>query len=265
MSLNERKQMILALLSKEKDLSMQELGDCLHYSQATLRRDVTALEESGLLRRTHGMIHQVDYVQNIVPSQHDRSLLNLNSKRLIARRATELIKDHSTIILDSGTTTGVLAQELLDRHLNIVTNSLEVSLLLSQSGSQVISCGGLLESRHLCFVGPAAESFLANIEASVLFLGTSGVRGSIGLTTSSPLQYNIKQTMIKAAKRRVVLFDLSKFNAACLFAFSDFSDIETIITLRPESGSENERHLNNIGRRGVEILYADDGYGAIAH
>lgn len=258
MPLDERKQKILTLLSEKKDISMQDLGDRLHYSQATLRRDVTFLEENGLLRRTHGMIHQVDYMQNIVPSTRDRSLLNMGSKRLIARRAAQLVRAQRTIILDSGTTTSLLAQELVDQRLNIVTNSLEISLILSQSKSQVISCGGLLEPRHLCFVGPAAESFLSGIEASILFLGASGVRGSAGLTTSSPLQLNIKQAMIKAAKRRVVLFDLSKFNAACLFAFSDFSDIETVITMRPAPGSENESWLDEIRSRGVEIIYADD-------
>lgn len=258
MSLDERKQMILTLLSNEKAISMQELGKLLHYSQATLRRDVTVLEENGLLRRTHGMIHQVDVVQNIVPSAQDRSLVNSGVKRQIARRAAQLVQEQGTIILDSGTTTSMLAQELLDRHLNIVTNSLEISILLSQSKSQVISCGGLLEPRHLCFVGPVAENFLSDIEASILFLGTSGVRGASGLTTSSPLQLNIKQAMIQSAKRRIVLFDPSKFNAACLFLFSDFSDIDTIITLQPAPDSEEERYLNEIERKGVEIIFAND-------
>ena len=121
----------------------------------------------------------------------------------------------------------------------------------------LISCGGLLQPTHMCFLGPDAERFLSNIEAEVLFLGTSGVRGSLGLTTSSPLQLNIKQAMIRAARKRVALFDLSKFKAARLFMFSDFSNIDTIITTRPARDSIEEAYFAEIERKNVEIIYAD--------
>lgn len=258
MPLDERKQIIMSVLSDKKTISLNELGEILHYSQATLRRDVALLESEGLLQRTHGKIHWVDSITNIVPSTRDRSMINLHSKRMIAQRAAELIPDGSTVILDSGTTTSELARALTSKSITVVTNSLETALILSQSNSQVISCGGLLQPNHLCFLGPDAERFFSTIEVDILFLGTSGVRRSYGLTTSSPLQYNIKQAMINAAKKKVALFDLSKLDAACLFAFSNFSDLDVIVTMQPQPGSCEESILNEIREKGIEVICADD-------
>ena len=256
MPINERKQEIMSVLSDRKSISLKDLGNTLHYSQATLRRDVSTLASEGLLQRTHGMIHWIDSVPNKVLPARDRGLLNLHSKRMIAQKAAELVQDGATIILDSGTTTCELARVLLPRSINVVTNSLEIALIMAQSSSQIISCGGLLQPKQLCFLGPDAEHFFESIEVDVLFLGTTGVRGTNGLTTSSPLQYNIKQAMINAAKKKVALFDLSKLDTACLFVFSDFSNIDTIITQQPLPGSREEILLNEIQNKGVEILFA---------
>lgn len=260
MPLDERKQTIMKILSEQQDISLSKLHDLLHYSAATIRRDVTLLEKEGLLRRTHGMIHSIAPISNDDPLQAAHFPSNLRSKHLIARRALQLISSGSNIILDSGTTTLELARLMMDLPVTVVTNSLEIPLALVQSKAQVISCGGLLQPNHLCFLGPNAESFFSAIQADMLFIGTEGVRNWQGLTSSSPLQYNIKQAMIKAAKRRIALFDLSKLNTASLFMFSDFSDIDAIITIRPSPDSREEEILNAIcNNRGVEIIYADDG------
>ena len=258
MSLDERKRSIMSIITDRGEITLTDLSKRLHYSQATLRRDAAALEREGLIRRTHGKLHRVDSISNNVPPVDDRSLINLSAKQRIARRAAGLIGSRGTVILDSGTTTGELAKAIAGRPITVVTNSLEISLSLAHSQTRVISCGGQLEQDHLCFLGSVAEEFFSSIEADALFLGTSGVRGSQGLTTSSPLQFNLKQAMLKAAKKRVVLCDLSKFDTACLFLFSDFSDIDTLVTARPESGSQAETLLREIGQRGVEVLYAEE-------
>ena len=258
MPLDTRKQMILDLLSEKKEISLSDLGKSLHYSAATIRRDVTQLEQAHFLKRSYGKIHWVESIDNDVPAVNDRQLLNSYNKHLIAKCAKNLVSDGQTVILDSGTTTNLLAQELLSNRLMLVINSIEIALTLATSNSQVISCGGLLQPTHMCFVGPDAEHFFSQIEAETLFLGTSGVRSTLGLTTSSPLQLNVKQAMIHAAKKRIVLFDLSKFSVARLFMFSDFSDIDTIVTTHPSKGSMEEKYLTDIGRKGVEIIYADE-------
>ena len=81
MPIDERKQEIMNVLAERRDMSLRELGNTLHYSQATLRRDVSALAAEGLLYRTHGKIHWNDSVSNIVLPARDRGLLNLKIGR----------------------------------------------------------------------------------------------------------------------------------------------------------------------------------------
>lgn len=258
MLLTARKQQILSILHEQKSVKLRDLGDYLHYSQATLRRDVAALETEGMIRRTHGQIHWVDQASVLVSPSEDRETINFHNKRLIARKAMELVSDKQTIILDSGTTVSTFARELANLSCNVVTNSLDAMFVLAKSKCQVYSCSGMLQASNMCFLGPDAERFFSMIEADIAFLGTTGVRGSQGLSTSSPLQYNVKKSIIQAARKRVVLFDNYKFQSANLYLFSDFRDIDAIVTNRPESDSQEDTLLKEIESKGVHVIFADD-------
>ena len=169
--------------------------------------------------------------------------------------AARFADEHTSIILDSSSTVFFLAQELLDRHLTVVTNSIDISAALTASHAQVISCGGLLQHEHRCFLGPDAQAFLSKIEVDAAFLGASGVRLGNGLSSSSPFQRDIKQAMIASAKKRYALFDSSKFTASKLYVFVDFNEFDALITNTPLPGSKEESIMEQLIRSGVNIIH----------
>ena len=258
MHLSVRKQEILALLKQRQSISVSELIDHFDAAPATIRRDLSSLAEENLITRTRGEIHLPTSTE-IVPAVWTRNTLHNAEKRAIAAAAAELVHNGSTVLLDSGSTSLALAQRLSDKTFTAVTNSLDIASALSNTAASVISCGGLLQSQHMCFLGPDAERFIENIEVDILFLGATGIRGSAGLTTSSPLQYNLKQSMMKSAKQIYALFDLSKFHSANIYMFATFQQIDAIITTRPQAGSYEEEQLAQIEAQGVNVIYAETG------
>jgi len=255
MHLSSRKQEILDILKKEKTVKVNTLIENFSVAPATIRRDITSLVESGLITRTHGEVHILD-TSEVIPSIDTRSSMYLDEKNAIGAFAKSLIAPGSLVVLDSGTTTLALAQQLLNDSYTVITNSLDISRVLSASNGTTICSGGMLDPSHMCFLGPDAEYFFSRHEVDVLFLGTTGISKSAGFTTSSPLQYNLKQVMLQNAKKKYVLCDLSKFHSANLYVFAKFTDVNGIITTRPAPNSYEQDFLSHLEKMGVPVFYA---------
>ena len=254
MILSGRQQELLNMIKEARTIRVQELIDTMSASAATVRRDIAFLESEGLIFRTRGEVHLAAADHAAVPPYYARSTVHSQAKNQIAKYALEMVEDHMNIAIDSGSTTAAFAQKLVERRLTVATNSLDVSYILAKSPSQVISCGGLLQSENMCFVGPEAQSFFSKIEVDIAFLGASGLRASAGLTTSSPLQYDIKRAILRAANRRYVLMDSSKLLSSHLYVFAEFSEIDAIITNAAAPGSEGAAVLQNLQDAGIQVI-----------
>ena len=254
MILTKRKQQIMDILKRENTIRVQELIDELSAAPATVRRDLVDLEAGGLIFRTRGEVHVVDSDKGNVLPYGARSSFHSQAKMQIAKYAAGLVSDNMNIILDSGSTVAAFAQRLTSKKITVVTNSLDVTYTLANSEACVISTGGMLQDKHMCFVGPDTQEFLAKIEVDVAFLGVTGVRGASGFTTSSPLQYDVKRAMIASAKKRYALFDASKFSSSHLYVFANFNDFDLIITTRPTPGSNEEAALEAIIEAGANVV-----------
>lgn len=255
MHLSSRKQDIMDLLREKKNVRVSDLVELLGVAPATVRRDIVSLEREGLISRTHGEIH-VGEVSRAIPSMDMRSNLYAEEKQIIGRFAASLITPGKIVAVDSGTTTLALAQHLAKENVTVLTNSLHVCCALANGKATAIASGGMLESSHMCFLGPDAEYFFRRHESDILFLGTTGASGMSGFTTSSPLQYNLKQVMLQTAKKKYVLCDLSKFNSTNLYLFAQFSEVDGIITTRPEESMEKYDQLSKLEKLGVPVLFA---------
>lgn len=253
MVLSQRQQRIQEILQDCKAMRVQELIDQLDASPATVRRDISFLENNGLLFRTRGEVHLADPDKDVLP-YNARSTFHSRAKRSIAQYAAGLVKDNTNLALDSGSTTAMLAQTLSERSLNIVTNSIDVACILAKTDNQVICSGGLLQGTHMCFVGPETQAFFSKIEVDIAFMGASGIRLGAGFTTSSPLQYDTKRAIMASAKKKYVLMDISKLHSSHLYVFSDFSEIDAIITNAPKSDSEAEEILCALESVGVNVI-----------
>src|SRR5437868_5421254 len=161
MLMAERQSRLQELLARRGMANLDAIASELSVSQSTVRRDVEALEKRGLVTRTHGGALWVGEPTTAGgrPYAFDQRMgYQLDAKRQIARAAKSLITPGQTILLDGGTTTFYLAQELPGQPLQIVTNSLPIAnLFLSDEQVELILTGGLVYPRYGVLLGPMSE------------------------------------------------------------------------------------------------------------
>jgi DeoR family fructose operon transcriptional repressor len=197
----------------------------------TVRRDLTALERQGLLRRVHGGAIPVERL-SFEPEVAARDTVATNEKQRIAKAALAEVPAEGAILLDAGTTTARLAELLpADRELTVVTNALPIAMSLSaRPNITVVTLGGRVRGRTLATVDAWALRALADTFVDVAFLGTNGISVERGLTTPDQAEAAVKAAMVAAARRTVVLGDHTKLGNDCLARFATLEQVDTFIT-----------------------------------
>lgn len=240
----ERQQEILAWARRDGRAEVKDLAEALDVTPETVRRDLTALERRGFLRRVHGGAIPVERL-GIEPAVADRESRMAGQKERIAKAALDELPDGGSIILDAGTTTIRLAEMLpTERELTVVTHSLPVAMLLATRPSITLHLlGGTVRGRTLAAVGPWAENAMADVYADVAFLGTNGITTERGLTTPDLVEARVKRALVAAARRTVVLTDHTKFGRVDFAQVAPLSAVDTLITdseLEPDLAEEIE-------------------------
>ena len=171
----ERHQRILALVEQRGAVSINELTEILGVSHMTIRRDVSKLEEQGLLVSVSGGVRAVSRLA-AEPSHLVKSTLQSEEKQAIGALAASHIAKNSCIYLDAGTTTLALARAILDRNdLQVVTNDFEITqLLIDASQCGVIHTGGTLCRENRSCVGESAARTLRHLAIDTAFISASG-------------------------------------------------------------------------------------------
>lgn len=251
--MDQRKKDILAYLEKNESVKISTLAEMCEVSQVTIRKDITQLEELGLIVRYHG---KISIVNNESTPYFIREDANCLKKRQVAQEALKLIHPDDTIILDAGTTTMFIAEAMINLPpSNIVTNSIPIASQLRNTNHTITMTGGILLNRSMCTVGPDAEAFFHKIEADKVFLACSGLREKQGLTTGIILEASVKNAMLHAAKEVIAVFDGSKFEQTALNLFAEFDEIDKVITTHPEKETPI---LDEFRERGIPVIFADD-------
>jgi len=243
----ERRAGILELIESTGQVKVNELSKLFRVSEVTIRNDLSQLEQKGLLIRARGGAIRsqgvgVDFALNIKAKKH------YEEKRSIGKKATELIKDGDTIILDSGTTTMEIATNLgIFSELTIITNALNIARqLVDYPNFKVIVPGGILRPKALSMVGPTAESAIRNYYCDKLFLGVDGIDAQYGISTPNVEEAHLNRVMIELSKEVIVVTDSSKFNRRSLAFIALMEQVHTVITDHAIPPDEKEK-LENLG------------------
>ena len=207
----QRQQRIVEQARQAGRVDVAELAAELAVTPETVRRDLSALERQGVLRRVHGGAMPVERL-GFEPGLAARDAVRQAEKERIAKAALAELPVEGSILLDAGTTTARLAEILpANRDLTVVTNSLPIAIGLSvRPGVTVLMTGGRVRGRTQAAVGDAAVRVLGDTFVDVAFLGTNGITPERGLTTPDPDEAAVKRAMLAAARRVVVLADHTK-------------------------------------------------------
>lgn len=253
MDVSLRQQSILQLLEAQGAVRVAELCERFGVSEMTVRRDLSELEQAGLVRRTHGGAVSARG-RSFEPPYLVRETTNRHQKERIGRLAASLVQDGDSVALDVGTTTLEVARALRDKNnLTVITHSLHIAYALSSHPLiRLIVVGGVLRAGELSLVGHLAERAYREFHVDKLFLGVGGLSIEAGLTEFNLEDALVKQAMLQSAKERIVVADASKLERTAFARVGSLSSVNTLVT----STEADPNILKRIEEAGVRVLTA---------
>ncbi|MGX2975111.1 DeoR/GlpR family DNA-binding transcription regulator [Ursidibacter arcticus] len=244
----QRRQIIANMVQEQSEVSVEHLATLFETSEVTIRKDLTALEESGFLLRRYGGAIKIP--TELIEESHEQ----LSKQKLaIAQAAVQQIREHNRIIIDSGSTTGALVKTLNQTGLVIMTNSLALAneLTTLECEPTVLMTGGTWDARSESFQGKVAEQVLRSYDFDQLFIGADGLDLLRGTTTFNEL-IGLSQVMAEVAREVIVLIESQKIGRKMPNLELQWQQIDKLITddqLSPEIQLQIEQ-------QGVEVILA---------
>jgi DeoR family ulaG and ulaABCDEF operon transcriptional repressor len=253
----ERWQLILTHVRSRGVMRVRELVKMTHASPATLRRDVTKLEEMGQVRRVHGGIEAVEASRQshlATRSFGVSQTLHADRKRELAKAAARLCRDGESIIINAGSTTWFMTEFLRGMRMQILTNSFPIAQeLLSTSDNRIVLPGGEIYREQGIVLSPFDEDAIQHFTASKMFMSCYAVT-QMGIIEGDPLIARAEAKLLSRAEQLIVLADSSKFEPRGSIAVSQFSQIHTLIT----DSAAPQALLDHIRSRGVNVIIAGE-------
>jgi DeoR/GlpR family transcriptional regulator of sugar metabolism len=252
----ERQHRISEYLQAVEFASLEEIARKVDASVSTVRRDLTVLEASGGVQRTHGG------ARIVVPRSDEfifsaRDTRQLAEKEAIGRACAELIAPNQTVIIDAGTTVYHVARYLESKAPQIITNSLPVAnLFASANRLEVVVSGGVIYPRLGVLVGPLAVEAFTKIHADVAIMSAGGITVE-GITNSHGLLIDIQQAMIRGAQKVIFCFDHTKFGRQSILPLCGLDCVDTIVT---DSQAPPEL-VEALRAKEIEVVVSPEGNG----
>ena len=219
----ERRNKIIQLVNEQGTVLVQDLAGVFAASEATIRADLRFLEQKGVVTRFHGGAAKIMSGNSHTETQEvgfkERFQLASAPKNRIAQAAVKMIHEGMTVILDSGSTTMLIAEGLMTaKNITVITNSLPAAFALSENKDiTLVVCGGTVRHKTRSMHGSIAERSLQDINADLMFVGANE-------------GYSISGAMVTAANKVIAVLDSSKFNRRGFNQVLPIEKIDIIIT-----------------------------------
>ena len=251
-STKKRQETILSEVYSKGRVMVKGLVECLEVSEATVRRDLKSLADSGEIDLTSGggtLPRPTDF------SFHSKGMRNIKAKRVVGRLAAGLVHDYDQILMDSGTTCFQMVPHLKrKRGLTIIANSTRLSMELDSQGIRVIMLGGQYRPDRMDTVGPIAARTLKDLRGYTAFVGADALSMDFGLMASDVESADIYALAVKNSSEAVLLADSTKFLSTSLYKIVDFSEIVRVVTDKRPS----EDWMSFLDEQGVSLICPDE-------
>lgn len=250
MSVDERRRRILEILAAKGKVRVAELSRQFCISDVTIRLDLGELEKAGLLERVHGgavstnkAYFNMDFSERIGRFEKE--------KRDIARAAADMVQDNDTLIINSGTTTYFIAQELKKRKaLTVVTNSIMIAQELAHiQNFNVILLGGNYNYQYQFTYGDDAVNQLQRYKTDKLILSVDGISSMAGLTTHHHQEAEVNRLMLQRVNQVIVVADYSKIGRENFAFIAPLNSADILITNR----TADQEELAALADHSIEI------------
>lgn len=250
----DRREKILKMIAEHGKVYVHELSALFKVSEVTIRNDLEQLEKKNHLIRARGGAIKLEGQVSLDFNLSDKHKLHMAEKIRIGKKASELISDSETIILDSGTTTAEIARNLGSfKNVSVITNAINiVNILVQYPSINIIIPGGYLRQNSLSLVGPFAAKNFRNLYVDKLFIGVDGFDPVMGAFTPNIEEAHLNEIMIDIAKEVILVADSSKINRRSLSFICPVSKIDTFVT--DEGLSKHDRAI--LEENGMHVIIA---------
>lgn len=226
--MNKRQSQILDLLTQNKKLKVTELSEVLNVSQVTIRKDLSALEDSGIIVREHGYakLNESDDINN-------RLAYHYNIKQKIAEKAVESIEDGETVMIESGSCCALVALEIAKtkKDVTLITNSAFIADYIRKTGNvRIILLGGEYQEESQVMVGPITRKCAEGFFVDKLFVGTDGFTKETGFTGNDYMRSEAVKDMAKQASNVIIVTDSVKFEQKGIVSLLDIKKVSYVYT-----------------------------------
>ncbi len=230
MNASERRKRILSSLQSTEVIQIGQLATMLDASRETIRKDLYDLERDGLLTKVRG--GAVLTAANAESAYDLRKTTNTEAKRSIARAAASRVKRGDIVYLDYGTTTFMVAEELLAVDgITVVTNTLPiVNRLLSNKSITVMVPGGVVRPNENSLYGPLTARNMEHLFTTIGFFGCGGIDGTAGVTNHNMHENAISAKALAHCATGVLLVDHSKFGIVAANKSAEYPDLDVVVT-----------------------------------
>ena len=240
----QRRQHIIEFLHRHGAVTLQQMASALRVSLSTLRRDLDALADEGLVDRTHGgaLLRHQEY-STFEPEFAAALELSPLEKQRIGQVAAEELLPGQSVIFDSGSTVreAAIAAAARDIEILAVTNDIEIAQILGTSRAMRVHVfGGQLRSGSHTLIGDEVLAGASRIRADVLLFGAHAVTEGFVSEASSEVA-GVKRALMRAATSKRLLVDSSKFRPRVFMTVCEVSELDEVITDEGAPRDEVER------------------------
>lgn len=226
----ERQQHILELVNSQGFASIEHLAKLFSVSPQTIRRDINKLNKRGLLQRYHGGAGKSSSVENL--AYPARKVLCLEEKRKIARLVSAQIPDHASLFINIGTTTEEVAKQLIShKGLRVITNNLNVAMIMSENEDfEVFVTGGRVRSYDRGITGEATKDFISQFKVDYGIIGISGVDSDGSLLDFDYREVRAAREIIANSRKVFMVADHTKFGRKAMVRLGKLSEVDALFT-----------------------------------
>ncbi|MBQ4323616.1 MAG: DeoR/GlpR transcriptional regulator [Clostridia bacterium] len=224
----ERQQAILQYLEKQNPASVKEIAKTIFVSEASVRRDIAAMEARGMVTKIYGGVLLSQRKNAVIPLDI-RDGEQAAAKDLIARKAAELVYDGATIYLDASSTVWRMMKYLKGyKDLKIVTNNLRIFSESEGIDGKIYCTGGAYDPKNRSFYGPEAIRFTESVSVDLFFFSSRGLSEDGEITDPAETETALRKAMLKRAAHSYCLCNSSKIGKRHLFTVCRKEDISGI-------------------------------------
>lgn len=251
----ERREKILAKIKSQGRVLAKELAEEFQVSVDTVRRDLTAMEEDRMLKRTHGGAVPLSKVRRFPIDDKIRYNEGTEHQNAVAKLAASCIEAGDTVFIGGASIHYMLLKYLpADREYTVITNSLLIAEKLKECGNieTYIVCGKVKSGEGM--VDPLATEFIRTLRIDKAFLTGGGISAAHGLSSSTPEGAVFQKTVAEVSRRKICLANFDKVGIEFFAKTIDLKDLDLLIT----DWEAPDEEIEKIRRTGLKVIIAEE-------